>query len=339
MTNWYTLAPEVHDIILSFFCKDIIHEYSQFNPEDIYRLSSLEAENPVWPKPPEILRNFTSALLTCRSFYHTLNRLKLNGRPPITRLQSVQARKCILIAEHVLTNTQWDVGHVDIGVFMRLAGVFWKNPVVCKDFGIIVYVMEVLEEEGLLMLIPHLEEWVTQHVNPMPAQPTFVARRLDDGGTMERYSARSVPVFQTGSRIGPEGVGGHLMSIKGLYEGSEVVELAERVIEGRRSQTTRAYAMMQQRANRGIIKCCPVLKELGRTSEEWWLFSFTHRPHRRWWILVNFREKWIWGNMCEPKLCVWDDLWEPSSWKVGEHTFDLGWLIAEDNEWTDMGSP
>src|SRR5271154_4476645 len=242
MTNWYTLAPEVHDIILSFFCEDIIHEYSQFNPLDIYRLASLEAEEPVWPKPPEILRTFTSALLTCRSFYHTLNRLKLNGHPPITRLQSVQSRKCVLIAKHVVTNTQWHVGHVDIGVFMRLAGVFWKNPLVCKDFKIIIKVMEALEEEGLLMLIPHLEEWVTQHANPIPAQLTFVARRLDDVGLMERYSARSVPVFQAGSRIGPEGVGGHLLSIIGLYEGSEVVELAERVIEGRRSQTTRADA-------------------------------------------------------------------------------------------------
>ena len=188
------------------------------------------------------------------------------------------------------------------------------------------------------MLIPHLEEWVTQHSNPMPAQRTYAARRLADGGAIERYSVAYVPVFQAGSWIGPEGIWGHIWSIKGLYEGSEYQERAERITERRRSLTTRAYAMMQQRANRQLIEHCPVLRELGRASDEWWLFSFTHRQYRRWWILVNYREKWIWGNMCEPELCVWDDLWEPSSWKVGEHTFDLGWLIA-DNEWMNMGSP
>ena len=30
MANWNGLAPEVHDIILSLFCQEIINEYTSF---------------------------------------------------------------------------------------------------------------------------------------------------------------------------------------------------------------------------------------------------------------------------------------------------------------------
>src|SRR5271156_2835721 len=102
MANWYSLAPEVHDIILSFFCQDIIDEYIPFDLVniDLYPQLNLMLE-PIWPSPSETLRNFSSALLTCRSFYHTLNCLRINGQSTTARLQFVQLRRCSVIVEYV----------------------------------------------------------------------------------------------------------------------------------------------------------------------------------------------------------------------------------------------
>jgi len=328
MTDWYTLAPEVHDIILSFFCQDIIYEYSSFDPKDLWQVVDVDVllrVRPIWPEAPEPLRNFLSALLTCRSFYHTLRRLKFNDyqsphQSATETLQIIQIRKCRLIVEHANNDPEWP-SLIWVAAFMGLAGIFWKNPLAGLNYDTILSVMRVLENDSILMLIPHLEELVLQYTYPTSSDEFSYTHRY-----LVRWPRIPLVLFQLGSRVG-SGPNYSVCSVTGLYEGSSYQELIAMPL---RRRTRRGHAIVQQSENRKIIEACPVLRELGRASGEWWLFTPGMPVSANWWFLVNYREKLIWGNMCEPKLCVWDDVWEPSSWKVEEHkTFDQDWIIYE----------
>ena len=321
-------------MILSVFLQDIIYEYSVYKKNDIYTLASIDALVPEWPTAPEPLRNYSSALRTCHSFYNGLNRVIINGGTVRSRLQTAQIRKCLAITNDVINNSEWPYGVVDVAVFMKMAGVFWKNPLIMDAPKPILGIMEALDEMSLLMLVPHLEKWVLRHRQPRPAQhPSFVIRKLDCRGVIRKYEPGQVAIFQPGSSISATFRWSQVCSVTNLYEGSEYEERAESIIEERRNHTTRGYAMIQQQANRKLLEICPALRELGRASGEWWLFSVNTLPDREWWILVNYQEKLMWGNMCKPELCIWDDVWDPKSWRVGNYdTFWLGWLLCEDTK-------
>ena len=94
MANWNGLAPEVHDIILSLFCQEIINEYTSFVLvlDDIVDLKHWHPSDycydKEWPaKPPSSLREFSSALQSCHSFYYSIKRIKINSESPIRKLQ------------------------------------------------------------------------------------------------------------------------------------------------------------------------------------------------------------------------------------------------------------
>ena len=62
---------------------------------------------------------------------------------------------------------------------------------------------------------------------------------------------------------------------------------------------------------------CPVLSELTRGSGEWWLF--TPDGDSRYWFMVDYLGKRMWGNMCNRiQMCFWSDPWELGSWRLGE---------------------
>ena len=55
---------------------------------------------------------------------------------------------------------------IEIGIFMRHVGVFWKNPFVTEDPATLLGILRTLKKEGVIMLIPDLEKWVLQHTSP-----------------------------------------------------------------------------------------------------------------------------------------------------------------------------
>ena len=91
--------------------------------------------------------------------------------------------------------------------------------------------------------------------------------------------------------------------------------------------------------NERLVQMYPVFEELGKGSGEWWLFSMD-KPDSgdlddRWWIMVDYRGKRMWGDMsCKQKLCFWDDVWEVKTWTVRQQE-PLGedWFISYDKDW------
>ena len=328
MANWNSLAPEVHDIILSFVCQNIIDEYTPVCLQDINEVQNklVRLDRPVWSsKSPSSLRDFVAVLLSCRSFYYSVTRIIIDGESPITRLQSIQHDKCVVIhqilAGEDLTHISPPV--VSIYTITTLVGFFWKNPLVLKKPDIIMKVLDLLHEESLIMLIPHLEEWVLQHVTPIPKDREFRVLNRTRSLFDEVFGLGPVVVFQVGSWVGPICDLGSVMSIRGLYEGSEFAPQALR------PTTARVNAIIQQEINRYTVKNCPVFRYLDRSPVEWFLFKLSRSRLEPWWIVVDYSGRRIWGNFCAPtEICVWEDIWDPKSWKFGlDNAFFPDWKI------------
>src|SRR5271155_332648 len=131
-TLWNALPLEIHDAILSQFCRDLIAEYKRkyklFNAKKASRNSRRLL---TWPAPPQPLVDFASALRTSRSFYHSLHRFKINGKTPTLEFQFLQKDICRGIRKKATKAVnKLDCCRIDVGVFMEIAGVFWKNPLI-----------------------------------------------------------------------------------------------------------------------------------------------------------------------------------------------------------------
>jgi hypothetical protein len=204
-------------------------------------------------------------------------------------------------------------------------GFFWKNPLVLKKPDTIMKVLDLLQEESLIMLIPHLEEWVLQHVTPMPEDQEFRFLPRKGGRLAEMYGLDVAVVFQVGSWVGPICDFGSVISIGGL---SEFAGQEESILS---RATARVNARIHQEINDYTVKNCPVLRYLDRSPVEWFLFKLSRPRLEPWftWIIVDYSGRRIWGSFCAPtELCVWEDIWEPKSWKFGlDNAFFPDWKI------------
>ena len=311
MATWDSLAWEIQDLILWFFCQDIINNYSLLNSLDNL---SFHARSLNWGEPPRSLRSFSSAQRVSRSFYHIIVGSKINGESPAKLLQKAQKAKCAEILE-VLRGKR---GNTTVEVFMRHAGVFWKNPEVCEDPHIIRGIIRVLRVENLMMFLPHLEEWVLQHDDPNGQIPWFDLRRYRHF-TREGKYRRSYVVFK---RVGFCNTTNTVL-VRGLFEGPE----AERALEymrfpdkGLPTLGNLELKLRSQERNQALVGQCPILGELG--DDEWRLFEL-----KGLWVLVDYRGKRMWGSGCEEKMCFWEDVWDPRSWRIGkDEAFGYGWF-------------
>src|SRR5271155_2074567 len=207
-TPWNTLPPEIHDIILTFLCQDLITQYCI--PCEIKAVCNCSRNNLSWPAPPQPLIDFSSARLTCRSFYHSMLRLNINGENPIhILLQAEQKNKCLSVLAQVQDlRGKLPPGHysINIGGFMQLVGIFWKNPLICGDFEFMMSIMSVLSYKDLIMLIPHLEEWVLQHAI---AKTDDIPSYVDKDVWLMGFRVHTA-LFQVGPLIAPGGYWSHI---------------------------------------------------------------------------------------------------------------------------------
>ena len=306
VSTWNTLPPEIHDVILNFFCNDIItryiRNYTSFNAE---KASREPLRLLTWPPPPQPLIDLSSATRTCRSFYQFLHRFKIKGQALSHHLQLHQKKICRKIRREVfnLLSLGGEYGRIDGGVFMQFAGVFWKNPLpLSMESTAVLDIMEVLNNESLIMLVPHLEQWVLAHASPISEEvmesPPFVDQDIFLGSQRRLPFNFITAVFETGSSIVYGRRSTDVTSIKGVYEGPEFEARGNKDPE-RQSK----FAQSQAKKNQRLIEKCPVFKELGKGSGEWWLFNVEDRvnDHRGWWWIIRERG---YGETCVSRKCV-----------------------------------
>lgn len=169
MAGWQSLPPEVHNRILDLFCKDIIATYTALgsNLESDARRWGKET-GLRWPAAPQCLQHFSWATKVSRFFYYSIiYGIKTNGISPMEQLQLLQCNRVRAIASYSLPprGREGARNHrqVHVGLFMTLAGVFWKNEKVLEHPATMYPVLQVLQKFSLMMLLPHLKEWVHRH--------------------------------------------------------------------------------------------------------------------------------------------------------------------------------
>src|SRR5271156_3333867 len=136
MAGWNTLPPEIRDHILSLFCRNIITEYKVFDKKK--EVLEVHKQKLSWPtQTPQALIDFSSALRVSRSFRDSILRVKTDGQDPVKTLQRAQKSRCksVLRNARKLEPYDWSSrrGFVNGAIFMKFAGLFWKNPVIEKD--------------------------------------------------------------------------------------------------------------------------------------------------------------------------------------------------------------
>jgi hypothetical protein len=222
--------------------------------------------------------------------------LKFNGVSPCEVLQALQAHRLKGIASKYLTAFE-----VDLHVHVKEVGWFWKNPRIIEDATIIPEALESkLSLNSFLILLPHLEPWVTKHIaQTTPDETVRIRRTLDAGGI----------VFISGSSlrrdVGPP--------FPGLFYSLDAIKT-------RRSLPHPQGALIE------MIESAP---------ENCWYISVGFRSSQ--WFLVNYVERMIFSSL-DSVLCTWDDVWDPDSWKVdGYGTLADYWSDSpKDKIWQDI---
>ena len=229
---------------------------------------------------------------------------------------------------------------MDVGEFMKVAGVFWKNPLIHEESDYIWKILGALDNRSVIVLLPHLEQWVLEHARPTPTPGRLYEELcVDAERSMHYYDLEKFyAAFEAGSFVGPHkscwGSRDLLLSIKGLYEGSEAE--AWRDTDPSTKMKSEDYASLQAKKNEELIERYPVLDGFRKGAGEWWLFVLPkpslENETEIFWVMVDYQGKRMWGNMCEQKMCFWNDPWNLKSWRLGEkkETFTKRWVI---NDW------
>ena len=153
MATWHTPPLEIQDHILKFVCKDLIAHYKSEHASFNIAIAWIGLSPLSWPASPQPLIDFSSALRTSRSFYHSIHRLRINGESPIRQLQLIQKQ---IFEAFVKLDGREDYyrGHrVDVPLLKALAGVFWKNPLVLEQpdhLKTLLYVLDDRSELGVV---------------------------------------------------------------------------------------------------------------------------------------------------------------------------------------------
>jgi hypothetical protein len=217
MATWDSLAPELHHIIFSFFCNDIV---TQYEDSDLETVLKCQLSNLSWPtETAQSLIDFSSALCVSRSFHQSLLHFKVGGERVVKILQSAQRERCATILEQLEPEPSYSRrGFINVRVFMLLGGVFWKNPLVRGDVDFMWSVLSTLSMESLFMLLPHLEEWVLQHAVHVKKDRacSYISREYEYFCNEHRKV-----VFQSRYWNGPDTSFGSVVAIDGLYKGGQ----------------------------------------------------------------------------------------------------------------------
>jgi hypothetical protein len=231
----------------------------------------------------------------------------------------LQKDKCTALLSQVVSTLSSAFGlglGMDVGEFMKVAGVFWKNPLIHEESDYIWKILGALNNRSVIVLLPHLEQWVLEHARPTPRTGPGppVELCVDAESSMHYYDPEEfIAAFETGSFVGPQKSyrwrSRLVLSIKGLYEGWE--------------------------ENEELIERCPVLDGFRKGAGEWWLFVLpkisVEAEKEIFWVMVDYRGKRMWGNMCEQKMCFWNDPWDLKTWRLGEkkEAFTKRWVVKD----------
>ena len=325
MTGWNALPPEIHHHTLRLFCRDIIDKYTALgsNPHHYDRWTSVSELR--FPAAPSCLRHISSAVRVCRFFYYSLVRdIKIDSVPAMEHLQKLQLSKVRAIAGHFalqpIDRMHYGRQVVHVGVFVKLAGVFWKNSLILEYHVVIATVVRMLRKSSLMMLLPHLKEWVDRHamVEERDCEMGYRLYELNEAEVTFGNGAK-------GSRHLDDGWDSlEVNTIAGLYRGTEHMRyFVPRDEDGNldASVSNAKLSELQTLSNREHCLMYPILQLVDDAKHDtWWVCEWNHAGAWEW-LLINFEKRTVWHRYMRNVVCIWnggDGMWEPKDWALAE---------------------
>jgi hypothetical protein len=300
MAKWHDLPLEIRDSILSCFCADIVAEFAElgFGPWENEAYEWIPDESSEWPKSPECLYSFSSALRTCRYFHNTItNHIKINGETSGVILQREQHMRVRAILD--LQRDDPASVLVRVGLLYVVAGCFWRNPIVYEDFNFLDDVLVWITPISRMMLIPHLEPWLLCHARPTES-PASLIIRVGVGGDIDNCLWMQL-------REGSLRVEGSILSIVSI---AGVATLDDPIDEDDE------FPPCDQNL--------PALLDIKNSPPDtWWFFppeDLGVAVDEMQWSLVNYRRQKIYSGPDGSWGRYWKDIWNVTNWRTFKHS-------------------
>jgi hypothetical protein len=298
--TWDCFPPEIHYHILRLFCEDIITTYNALgSTKNITRHRHWRHKTALqWPRPPSCLKHISAATKVCRFFYHSI----VHGTASMEHLQLLQRETVcgiVQLFDPPLSSDDDDDyhGHVHVGPFRKLAGVFWKNLKILEDYELMIEILQVLQKSSVMMLLPHLEEWVHRYAVPGKSNVGWAVFNLRIDRDRGEFHNATFGMGGNGSFSLPreESYDVNIFTIDGLYR--EAKEDCPEV-----NPTSDEVRRELQVIENILLRAKYLALQLVEDSEPhtWWVFGLDSEC----WFLVNFQEGILWHSHMRGVICL-----------------------------------
>ena len=164
MTGWDDLPLEIVDKILTRLADILLADY----PSCIEWRTSQDTSSPTRHVPEQFLQ-FGKVILTCRHFHEILSNssFQRSCRDRLLIAASVKLNQMVFVDFNALHVSKYVEDEI-----ISAVGLFWRNPVILDDFGVIrSLLVSGLPSESRLSLVPKLREWIHRHVKENAVYP------------------------------------------------------------------------------------------------------------------------------------------------------------------------
>ena len=222
---------------------------------------------------------------------------------------------------------KWTVAQVGVGFFMSLAGVFWKNPKVLEDEQLIIEVLRISQKISVMMLLPHVKEWLYKRAEPRDAEDSDESYTFVNMSKASRWRldmVADVAVFGTrgdGNLFISDDSESGVSTIDGVYKGFQnEIQYGPTPARGPDEE----YRQLQALNIGKQLAKYPILRLIEDAEpHSWWVLAlplgnpiFSEQV-----FLVNFEERIFWHRRMENVICLWnsgDGMWDPERWLLEE---------------------
>ena len=330
MSGWNALPPEIHHHILRLFCKDIVDKYTALgsNPHHYDRWTAVSELR--FPAAPSCLRHISSAIKVCRFFYYSLVcDIKIDSVPAMEHLRKLQLSKVRAIADYFaqrpIDRMHYGRLPVHVGVFIKLAGIFWKNSLILEYHVDIATVLRMLHKSSVMLLLPHLKEWVDRH-SMVEEEDCEVGYRsvcqMNEPGSRDVTEVTFGNGAKGSRHLDDDMDNLNIYTITGLYRGTEKqrIDMWDRYGPDE-SLYEEDLLEFQTLSNDECRHTYPILQLVDDAKPDtWWVCEWNHAGAWEW-LLINFEKRTVWHRHMRNVVCVWnggDGMWEPKEWALAE---------------------
>jgi hypothetical protein len=247
-------------------------------------------------------------------------------------LQKLQLSKVRAIVDYFALQSTDRIPYrqlVHVGVFVQLAGIFWKNSLILEYHADISTVLHVLHKSSLMMLLPHLKEWVDRHaiVEEEDYGMWYASYEMSERGSRDVVEV-TFGNWAKGSRYLDDGrYKLEMFTIAGLYRGIEkqMLDMLTRLpldaAHSDQESSDEELLELQTLSNHECRRAYPILQLVDEAKPDtWWVGEWNHAGTWEW-LLINFEKRTVWNRHMGNVVCVWnggDGMWEPKEWALAE---------------------